>query len=274
VVEQRQRRQAEARDARIDDLRERQRDDRQRDDSQRDTSVRRSDDDGRVRDGDAVVGRRLSPGEAAAGRQSEVRDQRVAREAAIVQQRRQAEQYNRELQQRETMARQQYDVLQRQNRRSQYAYQQRYYDLLRQQRLRNDYRNYDYYADPYFSSAPTYRYYRGGSYYNVNRYAADLLRQAINYGYREGIRAGRADRMDRWRFDYRNAFAYQDANYGYRGFYVTRSEYNYYFRQGFRRGYEDGYYGRRQYGRYYNGNDAILGNVLSLILNLQPYNRY
>ena len=125
-----------------------------------------------------------------------------------------------------------------------------------------------------FNSAPTYRYYRGGSYYNVNRYAADLLRQAINYGYREGIRAGRADRMDRWRFDYRNAFAYQDANYGYRGFYVTRSEYNYDFRQGFRRGYEDGYYGRRQYGRYSNGNDAILGNVLSLILNLQPYNRY
>jgi hypothetical protein len=64
---------------------------------------------------------------------------------------------------------------------------------------------------------------------------------------------------------------YRDANYGYRGFYVSRSEYNYYFREGFRRGYEDGYYSRRHYGRSYNGSDVILGSALSLILNLQAY---
>ena len=33
----------------------------------------------------------------------------------------------------------------------------------------------------------------------------------------------------------------------------TLNEYQYYFREGFRRGYEDGYHSRSQYGRYSNG---------------------
>src|SRR5439155_861175 len=45
------------------------------------------------------------------------------------------------------------------------------------------------YSDPYFYSPPIYRYYRGASYYEVNQYGADLLRRAVNYGYREGYRA-------------------------------------------------------------------------------------
>jgi hypothetical protein len=44
-------------------------------------------------------------------------------------------------------------------------------------------------------------------------------------------------------------------------------EYSYYFRQGFERGYEDGYYGRYEYGRYNNGKYQILGNVLSAIFS-------
>jgi hypothetical protein len=55
---------------------------------------------------------------------------------------------------------------------------------------------------------------------------------------------------------------------GYDGYYVDINEYQYYFREGFRRGYEDGYYGRNQYGSYSNGKYAILGQVLSVILNL------
>jgi hypothetical protein len=196
---------------------------------------------------------------------------RSEQQSLVAQQRRQAGQYQRDLANREARARQHSQSLQRQHRRSQYAYQQRYYDLLRRQGQNNDWQNYDYYADPYFSSAPTYRYYRGGSYYAVNQFAARLLRQAVEYGYREGIRAGRADEQDGWRFDYRNSFAYMDANYGYRGFYVRQSEYNYYFREGFRRGYEDGFYGRREYGRYSNGSDDILSSVMSLVLDLQPY---
>ena len=84
-----------------------------------------------------------------------------------------------------------------------------------------------------------------------------LLRQAVNYGYQEGFRAGAADREDRWRADYENCFAYQDANFGYDGYYVDQADYNYYFRQGFQRGYEDGYYNRYQYGVYSNGSYSV-----------------
>jgi hypothetical protein len=155
--------------------------------------------------------------------------------------------------------------------RTQYRYQQDYYSRVRQYNQRYDWQRYDYNNDPYFYTAPSYRYQRDGRYYNINRYAADMLQQAINYGYAEGIRAGRADRYDGWRYSYRDSFAYIDASYGYRGMYVSQFDYRYYFRQGFQRGYEDGYYGRRRYGRQYNGSDALLGTVLSLILNLQPY---
>ncbi len=70
-----------------------------------------------------------------------------------------------------------------------------------------------------------------GSYYETSQYGADLLRRAVNYGYEEGFRTGEADREDRRQSDYRNAYAYQDATYGYTG-YFDQGEYNYYFREG------------------------------------------
>jgi len=103
----------------------------------------------------------------------------------------------------------------------------------------------------------------------VNQYGADMLRQALNLGYEQGVRAGQSDREDRWRFNYQDSFAFQDATYGYSGYYVELNDYRYYFREGFRRGYEDGYYSRSQYGRYSNGSGSLLGNILSAILNLQ-----
>jgi flagellar biosynthesis/type III secretory pathway protein FliH len=121
----------------------------------------------------------------------------------------------------------------------------------------------------YFNTAPNYRYQRGGSYYETNQYGANLLRQAVNYGYEQGYRSGQADRQDRWNSNYQDSYAYQDANYGYSGYYVDRDDYNYYFREGFRRGYEDGYDSRSQYGRYSSGRYSILGAVLSGILNLE-----
>ncbi len=90
----------------------------------------------------------------------------------------------------------------------------------------------------------------------------------MNYGYQEGFQSGQADRQDGWAPNYQNSYAYSDANYGYAGNYVDQSDYNYYFRQGFRRGYEDGYYGRSQYGSSSNGTTSILGAVLSAILGL------
>lgn len=96
------------------------------------------------------------------------------------------------------------------------------------------------------------------------------MRQAVNYGYEEGLRAGRADRDDRWGYDYRDSYAYRDAGYGYNGYYLDQGAYQYYFRQGFQRGYEDGYYGRYRYARRGDdGNYIILAAVLSAILGLQ-----
>ena len=154
---------------------------------------------------------------------------------------------------------------------AQYRFQQQYLQRLRQQQLRiqND-RNHNYSRDPYFYTASNYRYNRGGSYYETNNYGANMLRQAVNNGYQEGYNAGRADRQDRWASNYQDSYAYQDANYGYSGYYVDQDDYNYYFREGFRRGYEDGYGSRYQYGSYSNGRYNILGAILSQILNLEP----
>jgi hypothetical protein len=187
------------------------------------------------------------------------------RREAIARERARQETYRTYLDQRQRLARQRSLDLQRANRLAQYRYQQQYYERLRQMQLRDS--RYDWYRDPYFSSAPTYRYWRSGNYYQVNQYSADLLRQAVRMGYDQGYQSGRADRMDGWRPDYRNSFAYQDGNYGYRGYYVDRQDYNYYFREGFRRGYEDGYYRQSQYGRYDQGNYSIFDTALNLILS-------
>jgi hypothetical protein len=127
----------------------------------------------------------------------------------------------------------------------------------------------DYSRDPYTTTPHTYRYVVSGAQRQTNQYGADVLRQAVNYGYQEGVRAGAADRQDRRPASYQNTIAYRDANYGYSGNYVDQSDYNYYFRQGFRRGYEDGYGGRSQYGSSLNGTPSILGSLLTSILGLQ-----
>ena len=95
-----------------------------------------------------------------------------------------------------------------------------------------------------------------------------MLREAVNNGYQEGFYAGQADRRDNWRFDYENSYGYQDAALGYNSYYVSYDDYNYYFRQGFQRGYEDGYYGRNQYGTYSNGKYSLLSGIVGTILNL------
>jgi hypothetical protein len=271
---------------RDDRNRDGQRNDRNRDGQRDDRVVDRNNDGNNDRNNDGNNDRYGNRGNDGAGdrnydrnrgedRQSDQRRLSDAqRQALIAAQRSQAERYGRQFQQRQDRARNYADSLHRQNRNSGYRYQQDYYERLRRELARRSWQSHNYNSDPYYYTASNYRYYRGGNYYNTNRYGADLLQQAINYGYQEGIRAGRADHEDGWRPSYRDSFAYMDASFGYNGYYVSQGEYNYYFREGFRRGYEDGYYSRRRYGRYSGGNDAILGNVLSLILNLQPYNRY
>ncbi|MCX6538468.1 MAG: hypothetical protein NT151_05980 [Acidobacteria bacterium] len=188
----------------------------------------------------------------------------------IDQQQQRLTQYRGQLDQQQRVAQQQTAQLQQQKRTAQYNVQQQYQAQLNQQRSRIQTQgNYNYRSDPHFTTAPSYRYSRGGQYYQTSQAGADLLRQAVNYGYEQGVRAGMADRQDRWGSNYQNAYAYQDANYGYGGFYVDRADYNTYFREGFRRGYQDGYNGRYQYGTYVNGRGTILGAIAATILNFQ-----
>ena len=121
----------------------------------------------------------------------------------------------------------------------------------------------------YVNTAPRYRYIVRGVPRQTNQYGADALRQAVNYGYRQGLLTGRSDRVNGYAANYANSAEYRNASYGYSGNYVDRSDYNYYFREGFQRGYDDGYYGRSQYGTSYNGTGSILGTVLSSLLGLQ-----
>lgn len=175
--------------------------------------------------------------------------------------------YQRVLDQRMRAAQLQQAQLQTQRRTAQYALQQQYLANLQAQRQRVQAQR-DYNNDPYFAAAPVYRYRYGSNTRQTNQYGADVLKQAVNYGYDQGVQAGRADRQDGRASSYRSSFAYQDANYGYAGQYVPQSDYNYYFREGFRRGYTDGYASTTQFGSFNNGAGSILGTVLSSILSL------
>ena len=187
----------------------------------------------------------------------------------IRQQQQRVEQYRRDLEQQERVARERAALLERQKRVAQYRFQQDYLARVHQQQIYLRDHRFDYDHDPYFYTAPIYRYNRGGRSYETNEYGAKTLRQAVNYGYEEGFRAGRADRDDRWGYNYEDSYAYRDANYGYSGYYVNRDDYNYYFREGFRRGYEDGYNSRYSYGRLADGTPSILETILTQILNFQ-----
>jgi hypothetical protein len=197
-------------------------------------------------------------------RLSEARQQQL-----ITEQQQRSANYAVLLGQRQQRAEQLAANLRAQKRLNQYQFQQAYINRLReQQQLVEQARYYNYNQDPYFYSAPNYRYSYGGRYYETNQYGVDTLRQSLNSGYEEGYQAGQADRQDGWRADYRNSYAYQDANYGYNGMYVNQTDYNYYFRQGFQRGYQDGYNSRSQYGQIVNGKYQLLGSLLSTLLNL------
>jgi hypothetical protein len=188
----------------------------------------------------------------------------------IREQRQRSSRYDQRLRDEVRLANQRLLDLERHHRSHQHRFHALYFERLRQQQIALiNAANYDYYNDPYFYSAPIYRYLRSGRYYQINEYGADLLRQALNAGYEEGYLAGQADREDGWRYDYEGCYAYQDANYGYSGYYIDQSEYNYYFREGFRRGYEDGYYGRYRYGSKISGVLRLLDGVLLTVLRFE-----
>ena len=127
--------------------------------------------------------------------------------------------------------------------------------------------------------AGRYRVNRDGRWYNTDNRGADTLRQAINEGYRQGFTAGRSDYRGNRRASWTNSNVYRTGTYGYQNG-VDRRQYQYYFLQGFERGYQDGsnsryqqdgYTGDFQYGTYDNGTPSILGTILNQILNIQSY---
>jgi hypothetical protein len=191
-------------------------------------------------------------------------------QAQVDQQQQRLTQYDEHLNQQQRLAQTQSAELQRQNRHAQYSVQQQYVAHLHEQQVTVQHQAPAHYAnDPYFSTPATYRYTRAGRSYETNQYGVTLLKQAVNYGYDQGYRTGQADRQDRAASSFEVSFAYRDANYGYHGFYVDRDDYHNYFREGFRRGYEDGYGRRSRYGTYVNGKATILGSVLGSVLNFQ-----
>lgn len=181
------------------------------------------------------------------------------------QRRRQAEWQREEARRRAQFDRNRHD-LERQHRTAQYRYQQDYWRRWQAEQARRRMLRIDYGNDPFFYTPYNYRYSYGGRWYNTNSYGARMLEQAVRDGYQEGWYAGQADRMDRWRFDYDGNIGYLDGSYGYYGQYVSLGDYRYYFRQGFERGYRDGYYGRSQYGLYRSGGATILPAILGMIL--------
>ena len=126
--------------------------------------------------------------------------------------------------------------------------------------------------------AGRYRVNRDGRWYNTDERGADMLRQAINEGYRQGFNAGRTDYGSHRRASWSNSNVYRTGTHGYQNG-VDRAQYQYYFRQGFQRGYQDGsnskyqngYTGEYQYGTYDNGTPNILSTILNQLLNIQSY---
>ncbi|MGI8995837.1 MAG: hypothetical protein ACR2GW_04105 [Pyrinomonadaceae bacterium] len=88
----------------------------------------------------------------------------------------------------------------------------------------------------------------------------EIRRLAVSNGYREGYDAGREDRDDGNRHDFRDEGEYRDATSGYRSQYGNRDTYRRYFREGFQRGYNDSYQNR---DRRDNGSGwgDILGGI-------------
>ncbi len=157
--------------------------------------------------------------------------------------------------------------LQQQKRNAQVALHTQYVQgLQNQQRQLQTARDFSH--DPHYTAPVQYRYRFNGATRETTQYGADALRGAVRNGYQEGYQSGVADRQDHWRSNYANAEAYRDATWGFNGSYIDQSEYSYYFRQGFQRGYADGYANATRYGSYTNGSASILDTVLGSILGL------
>lgn len=113
-----------------------------------------------------------------------------------------------------------------------------------------------------------YRLYRGANYYETDQRGVDLIKRAIQSGYQQGYQSGANDRRYSRRNYYLDEPYYRSGIYGYQS-YVDRDQYKYYYREGFERGYRDGYTDQTRYGSYSGGKWSILASVAERILNLR-----
>ena len=70
--------------------------------------------------------------------------------------------------------------------------------------------------------------------YRTDQQGVDVLQQAINEGYRQGFQVGQQDRSNRRRSNWKKNNIYRSGEMGYNS-HVDRSQYQYYFQQGFQR---------------------------------------
>ena len=162
--------------------------------------------------------------------------------------------------------------MQLQGRYAQDRYRQAYRNRLSEERRASgDWYAYDYARDAYFDAPASVRYTYDGRSYDTNAFGADGLRDAANDGYEEGVRSGEADREDGWhRGGYRDSYVYQDGDRGYDGSSFDPSQHDHYFREGVRRGYEDGFNDRRRYGSTEEGHYLLSASILSGLLTFEP----
>jgi flagellar biosynthesis/type III secretory pathway protein FliH len=115
-----------------------------------------------------------------------------------------------------------------------------------------------------------FRVYRNGSWYNTDRRGADLLRNAVQEGYRQGFQAGVTDRRNRRGLNWGGSNVYRSGTFGWQN-HVDRGQYQHYFQQGFQRGYQDGFNNRNQFGSNSGGGLYVLSSILGQLLDIRQY---
>ena len=100
---------------------------------------------------------------------------------------------------------------------------------------------------------------------------AELLKQAINVGYQQGFKTGKDDHKAKRANNFNDSLIYQNGTYDYQSGVADLNLYQFYFRQGFERGYQDGFNNQKQFGKSTNGIRFISDTVSQEILNLQQF---
>ena len=92
-------------------------------------------------------------------------------------------------------------------------------------------------------------YGRNGGYGNNGGYGSNIYQVAQNEGYRDGLNTGARDAERGQSYNPQRSHYYKDATDGYNSSYGNKGQYKQAYRDGFLRGYQEGY---RQYGGYRN----------------------